>query len=211
MPEVFIAGISMTPLGRHVDRSVKDLTRAAVQAALQDAGLADADVQAAWFSNTRQGVMEGQNSIRGQVALHAAGFGGIPVFNTENACASSSSGLAQACAWIESGMADVALVIGVEKMHYEGRREDMLRAFLGALAGYSPRNAIEPRLIDDDGLRGFELIEIELLRHDTDAGLRCFEIGIEIVTEHADGARCFGHERGADADQGAFAGTVGAE
>jgi len=131
MPEVFIAGISMTPLGRHVDRSVKDLTRAAVQAALQDAGLADADVQAAWFSNTRQGVMEGQNSIRGQVALHAAGFGGIPVFNTENACASSSSGLAQACAWIEAGMADVALVIGVEKMHYEGRREDMLRAFLG--------------------------------------------------------------------------------
>lgn len=131
MQDVFIAGIAMTPLGRHAQLSVKDLTRIAVRDALEDAGLAPSSVQAAWFSNTRQGLMEGQNSIRGQSALHAAGFGGLPVFNTENACASSSSGVAQACAWLKAGLCDVALVVGAEKMLYPGRKEEMLRAFLG--------------------------------------------------------------------------------
>ena len=38
-----------------------------------------------------QGHMEGQQMIRGQVALRSMGIGGIPVVNVENACASGSS------------------------------------------------------------------------------------------------------------------------
>src|SRR4051812_28879127 len=61
MDRVYIAGIGMTPFGRHLDRSVKELTAAAVALALADAGAQVRDVQAAWFANTRQGQMEGQN------------------------------------------------------------------------------------------------------------------------------------------------------
>ena len=68
----FIAGISMTALGKRPDDSVKTLTAEAVTAALKDAGASTGDIQAAWFSNTRQPMLEGQNTVRGQIALREA-------------------------------------------------------------------------------------------------------------------------------------------
>lgn len=129
--DVFIAGIAQTKLGRHVDRSVKDLAREAVEGALRDARVPLEEVDAAWFSNVRQGQMEGQNSIRGQCALTAMGFGGIPIFNVENACASSSSALYQAYAAIKAGLHDIVVVAGVEKMYYPEKRQAMMEAFFG--------------------------------------------------------------------------------
>jgi len=131
MTGVYIIGAAMTPLGRHIERSVKDLTRLAVDGALADAGCSLDQIEAAWFSNTRQGQMEGQNSIRGQCALHALGLGGVPIFNSENACASSSSGLVQAVAAIRAGWHDIVLVCGAEKMIFPDRKAEMFRAFLG--------------------------------------------------------------------------------
>lgn len=129
--DVFIAGISHTQLGRHINQSVKALTQEAVTAALLDAGLDQGDIDAAWFSNVRQGQMEAQNSIRGQCALTAMGFSGLPIFNVENACASSSSGLFQAYAAIKAGLFDIALVVGAEKMFYPEKRQAMMEAFFG--------------------------------------------------------------------------------
>lgn len=129
--DVFIAGIAQTRLGRHLERSVKDLVREAVQAALRDAALTSDAIEAAWFSNVRQGQMEGQNSIRGQCALTAMGFSGLPIFNVENACASGSSALYQAYAAIKAGLFDIALVVGAEKMHYPEKRQAMMEAFFG--------------------------------------------------------------------------------
>lgn len=128
----FIAGVGMTPTGKHPHETVKSLSGQAVRLALADAGLERSQVDAAWFCNTRQGILEGQHGIRGQVALRAAGFEGVPIFNTDNACASSSSGLMQAFAWIEAGFGDVALVVGAEKMVFPERREAMFEAFLGS-------------------------------------------------------------------------------
>lgn len=128
---VYIVGIGSTALGRHPDRSVKDLTREAVTLSLQDAGASMTDIEAAWFSNTRQGIMENQNTIRGQCALRSVGFETIPIINVENACASSSTGLNQAFAQIKSGLCEVALVVGAEKMFYPDKKEAMFQAFLG--------------------------------------------------------------------------------
>lgn len=129
--DVFIAGIAQTPLGRHPDTSVKELARQAVGGALRDAGVDLGDIGAAWFANVRQGQMEGQNSIRGQCALTAMGLGGIPIFNVENACASSSSALYQAYAAIKAGLHDIVVVAGVEKMYYPEKRQAMMEAFFG--------------------------------------------------------------------------------
>ncbi len=85
-----------------------------------------------WFCNTRQGALEGQHGIRGQAALRAYGFENLPIFNTDNACASSSSGLVQAYAAIRAGIYDVALVVGAEKMNYPGKRTEMFEAFKGS-------------------------------------------------------------------------------
>lgn len=128
---VYIVGVGMTRLGKFPDRSVKDLTREAVTQALADAGCGQKDVEAVWFSNTRQGLMEGQNVIRGQCSLRSMGFGEIPIVNVENACASSSTSLREAYAHIKAGMCDVALVVGVEKMFYPDQKDAMFRAFIG--------------------------------------------------------------------------------
>ncbi len=130
--EVFIVGAGMTPLGKHLDQSVKQLTAQSVTAALQDAGVDKGVVQAAWFCNTRQGALEGQHGVRGQASLRAYGFEGIAIFNTDNACASSSSGLMQAYAAIRAGIYDVALVVGTEKMNFPEKRVEMFEAFKGS-------------------------------------------------------------------------------
>jgi len=52
----------------------------------------------------------------GQRTLLGLGLNGVPVVNVENACASSTAGVIEAMRWLESGAADIALVVGVEKM-----------------------------------------------------------------------------------------------
>ncbi len=132
MVDVYIVGVGMTPLGKHLDRSVKQLSAAAIDEALQDAGMRKEDIQAAWFCNTRQGALEGQHGVRGQASLRAYGLEGIPIFNTDNACASSSSGLMQAYAAVRAGIHETALVVGAEKMNYPEKRQEMFEAFKGS-------------------------------------------------------------------------------
>ena len=129
--KIYIAGISCTKLGKRPDASVKQMVREAVEAALADAGASVGNVDAAWFSNTRQPMLEGQNTVRGQIALRPLGFESVPVVNIENACASGSSALIQAMAHLRAGMADIALVVGAEKMVFPARAEAMAAAFEG--------------------------------------------------------------------------------
>ncbi len=116
MEDVYIVGVGMTPFRRHPDLSDKQLTAWAVEDALGDAGVAAQDVGAAFYGNVGQGYMQGQHMIRGQVALLPLGLQGIPVVNVENACATASTALHMAVSYLRSGMTDVALAVGTEKM-----------------------------------------------------------------------------------------------
>lgn len=117
----YVAGVGMTPFGRHVERSIKQLTRAAVEQALEDAGCDKSQIQAAFFSNCTQGHFEGQHMIRGQIALRAMGIERIPVVNVENACASASTAFHLAVNYVRSGAADIVLAVGAEKMIAEDK------------------------------------------------------------------------------------------
>jgi acetyl-CoA acetyltransferase len=128
MSEVYILGIGMTKFAKHLDRSIKSLSREAVTAALQDCGVSKESVEAAWFSNSGWGYYTGQHSIRGQVALRACGIEKIPITNVENACASGSTALYSAWLAVRAGQHDCVLAIGAEKMYHEDR-EKMFRAF----------------------------------------------------------------------------------
>ncbi len=115
--QIYIVGIGMTAFGKMLDRSVKSLVAEAVDAALVDAGADKSDIDLALFSNTTQAIMEGQHAVAGQVALRSMGFAGLPIINVENACASGSTAVYQAVAMLRAGMSEVALAVGVEKMH----------------------------------------------------------------------------------------------
>jgi acetyl-CoA acyltransferase len=118
---VFVVGVGMTRFGRWLDRSLKSLVADAVLQALKDANCRAADIEAAFFSNTTQSIIEGQHLIRGQIALREIGIEAIPIVNVENACASGSTAFYQAINHLRAGAADIALVVGAEKMYDEDR------------------------------------------------------------------------------------------
>jgi acetyl-CoA acetyltransferase len=125
-------GGGMTAFGKHIDRNLKSLVEEAVTIALKDAGIEKDEIEAAYVGNASQGVLQGQESVRGQVVLHAMGIGGIPIVNLENACASSATALNGAMAMINAGEIECALVLGMEKMYFEDNAI-VQRAFTGSM------------------------------------------------------------------------------
>jgi len=117
MTDIFVVGVSMTPFGKFLDKSVKALTAEAVTAALQDAGCDKDAIGAAFFANAAQSAMEGQYMVGGEIALRAMGFTDLPIFNVENACASASTAFNLACTQLRAGECDIALAVGAEKMY----------------------------------------------------------------------------------------------
>jgi len=132
MRKVKIISGAVTKFGRHMDRNMKSLVAEAVTGALANAGIDKGQLQGAWVGNAAQGLLTGQECIRGQVVLRAMGIGGIPVINVENACASSATALNGAWAMVALGEIDVALVIGMEKMYMEDRSL-VVKAFTGGM------------------------------------------------------------------------------
>ncbi|MEO3862335.1 thiolase family protein [Acrocarpospora sp. B8E8] len=126
--DVVIRGVGMTPFGKFLGSSMKDLGRQAAQAALADAGMEVGDIQAVFFANALAGLITGQESIRGETVTYPLGFGTIPVHNVENACASGGNALHLAWLAVASGMHDTVLALGVEKANHEDRTRTF-RAF----------------------------------------------------------------------------------
>jgi acetyl-CoA acetyltransferase len=127
-----IAGVGMTRFMKYPDKGLKELGREAVLEAVADAGLELSDLEAAYVGNCAAGLVTGQESVRGQVILDTIGVGKIPIVNVENACASGSTALIQACAMVTAGLFDVVLALGVEKLTHPDKAKSFA-AFAGAM------------------------------------------------------------------------------
>jgi acetyl-CoA acyltransferase len=132
MDEIFIAGVGMTEFGKQEDRTLRSLSQEAVAEALRDAGATPEHVDYAVFSNAAASLLTGQACIPGQAALRHTGLLGIPIVNVENACTSGSTAVGLARAILASGAADVAIVVGAEKLSHPVKA----RSFAAFSAGY---------------------------------------------------------------------------
>jgi len=121
--EVVILGVSMTKIGKFMERSFKDLAREAVDNVIKDAGISKKQIQAAYVGNVQAGAISNQILIKGQVWLRAAGIGDISIVNTNNVCATGGTAINLAWQDVASGNHDCVLAMGVEKMHSEDRQE----------------------------------------------------------------------------------------
>src|ERR1700692_344688 len=108
--EVYIAGVGMTPFGRHSDLSMQDLAQAAVVGALKDADIAGDRVQAMYNANVYGGM------VLGQVLMRDLGITGPPLYSVENAWASGATAVHLACQALRLGIYDTVLVWGVEQL-----------------------------------------------------------------------------------------------
>lgn len=137
MRDVFVVGTGATPIGKHHERTLRDLAGEAVATALADAQADASHVEEVYFANAAAGLLSGQEMIRGEAALRGTGLLGRPVFNIDNACASGSTAFHLAWQSVASGNADVVLVVGAEKMTHEDRS----RTF-AALRGAADQDAL---------------------------------------------------------------------
>ena len=117
MRDVAVIGVGMTRFGKFLDRSLKDLSREAVEDTLRHAGIERKEIEAAYVSSSMAGLMTGQESIRGQVWLRPLGIEGIPIFNVENACASASSAFHLGWLSVAAGLYECVLALGAEKLY----------------------------------------------------------------------------------------------
>lgn len=116
MTEAYVAGFGFHPFGRFPDKTLKQIAAQAVLAALDDAGVGQDDIDAVFCSNAYAGLLNGQESVRGETWVRAAGIGGVPVVNVENACAGGGTAVHLATLAVRSGAYRRVLVIGAEKM-----------------------------------------------------------------------------------------------
>ena len=113
MRDVSIIGIGQTPVGEHWDKSLRHLAYEALAAAMRDANVERAD--AIYVGNMLSGEVSGQAHL-GPLIADFAGLRGIEAIKVEAACASAAAAFRQAYIGVASGVQDIVIALGVEKM-----------------------------------------------------------------------------------------------
>lgn len=106
---VAIIGVGCSKFGERWDCSGQDLLVEAVYEAYEDAGIDRKDIQAAWLGTTSSG-------RRGSTLSNALKLEYVPITRVENACATGTDALRNACYAVAAGIYDVVLAAGVEKL-----------------------------------------------------------------------------------------------
>lgn len=115
MTKVGVIGIGITDFGELWDKSYRDLITEAGARAIIDAGIEGKEVDAIYGGSMTPGLLIGQEHIGALIADYA-GLSGIPATRVEAACASGGLALREAYLSIKSGVNDIVVAGGVEKM-----------------------------------------------------------------------------------------------
>jgi len=113
MREVAVIGIGQTTIDEHWDKSLRDLAGESALAAMHDAGINGVD--GVFVGN----MMSGSANRQQQLGAHIADWIGVRYANAmhiESACSSGSAAFRAGLMAVGSGMMEIALVVGVEKM-----------------------------------------------------------------------------------------------
>jgi acetyl-CoA C-acetyltransferase len=126
--EVAIIGMGCTQFGERWDVGLEDLAIEAAYEAYEDAGVGPEDIEACWFSTASAPLI----GIGGTTAANALKLRDIPIIRNENWCTSGNIAFFEACLAVASGMFDIVMALGVEKL------KDTGYAGLGTGRGMSP-------------------------------------------------------------------------
>jgi acetyl-CoA C-acetyltransferase len=124
---VAVVGAGLIKFGELFDQSYEQMAAGAFNAAVGavDKGFEPSLVEAA-FVATQRGTLWGQEGIGGNTVPTAIGLAGIACTRIENACPSGSDAFRVGAMAVASGVHDVVLVIGVEKMRDKSTEEGLL-------------------------------------------------------------------------------------
>ncbi len=114
MRRVAVIGTGVTKFGRH-ERTAAELFAAAAADAIADAEVAPSAVQAIYFGNVVGGPGDHQLHM-GPLSASVLGLPNVPATRFETACATSHAAFRHAVMEIASGVSDVVLVGGAERV-----------------------------------------------------------------------------------------------
>lgn len=120
MRKVVVVGAGMTVFGKFPEKTIEELGSSAVRDALADAGMKPKDIEVAYCGNLTESRFTGHLSCLGQTILRLNGINKIPIMRVEDACASGLCALREAWVMVGSGMYDIALALGAEKLTGQG-------------------------------------------------------------------------------------------
>ena len=112
---VAIAGVGCTKFGELWEKDAEDLVVEAAYEAMEDAGITPHDIEASWV-----GVLYSFTGLSGSTAAEPLKLFGKPATRVENFCASGMDAFRNACYAVASGVYDIVLACGVEKLMDEG-------------------------------------------------------------------------------------------
>ena len=156
--EVMVVGVGLHPFGRFPDKDLGQLAIEAVLPALEDAGVKWKDIAIAYFGHVYY-----QGMSIGETTLSKLGLTGVPIVNVENACSSGSTAFWQAYWGITTGLYDVALAFGAEKVPrgpVTVTAEDAPERYIGGdhmMAGYALRGK---RYMEETGAPATALAQV---------------------------------------------------
>jgi acetyl-CoA C-acetyltransferase len=114
--EVAIIGMGCTKFGERWDVGLEDLAIEAAYEAYEDTGLGPDDIEACWYGTVTSPVV----GVAGSTVADALKLKNIPIVRNENWCATGHITLLEACMAVASGVYDVVMAIGVEKLKDSG-------------------------------------------------------------------------------------------
>ena len=115
MRDVFIVGVSQTPVNKDAEVRDRYVGAAALKAALDDAGVAPARVGALYAGNMMSGTLTRQQQL-GALLADYAGLAGVEAVTLEAACASGAAAARMGYLSIAAGAHEIVAVCGVERM-----------------------------------------------------------------------------------------------
>ncbi len=113
MQKVYIAGVGQVPVGEHWDKSLTNLSTAAVRSALKEAGNPQPDI--VYIGNFLASSLSHQANL-GALVCDEAGLRGVEGTTVEAGEASGAAALHMGYLAVGSGLVDCVVVVGVEKM-----------------------------------------------------------------------------------------------
>jgi len=118
MRDVAVIGVGITKFGELWDKSFRQLIAEAGAKAILDSGIEGKDIDEMYVGSMSSGRFVGQEHV-GALVADASGFSNlhIPSTRVEGACASSGMAVRQGYLSIASGINDIVVVGGMEKMN----------------------------------------------------------------------------------------------
>ena len=119
MRRVAMVGAGMTPFGELFGLGIKEMLPMAVTEAVAsvDKGFDRRDIQAAWF-----GELVPTDGFASGILADSCGLADVPVSRLENACATGNDAIRHGVLGIASGLYDVVLVVGADKVRETSTR-----------------------------------------------------------------------------------------